>query len=119
MAAVATRLELQVFKLATVVAAVSIATIIIVAARSAAKISVTVPLVITAAVAAGRNCFKSRSYSVSTEELGGSPVALEIMAHSKLAVTIIGSIIFIAFVICVASLTLFAVISAAGSKGSH
>ena len=118
MATAATRLEQQAFKLVTVVTAVSIATITIAAAGSATKISVTVPLVATA-VAAGRNCFKSRSYSVSTEVLGGSPVALETMAHSKLAVTIIGSITFIAFVICVASLTLFAVISTVGSRGSH
>jgi len=118
--AVATRLEQQASKLATVVAAESVATIISAAAGSATKISVTVPLVATAAIAAaGRNCFKSWSYSVSTEELGGSPVALETTAHSKLAVTIIGSITFIAFVICVASLTLFAAISTVGSKGSH
>ena len=115
MATVAARLEQQASKFVTVVA-VSIATIISVAAGSATKISVTAPLVATAAiVAAGRNCFKSWSYSVSTEELGGSPVALETTGHSKLAVTITS----IAFVVCVASLTLFAAISTAGSKGSH
>jgi hypothetical protein len=61
------------------------------------------------------NCFKSWSYSVSTVELGGSPVALETTGHSKLTVTITS----IAFVVSVASLTLFAAISTVGSKGSH
>jgi hypothetical protein len=116
LAVVAARLEQQASKFATVVAAVSIATIISAAAGSATKISVTAPLVATAAIAAaGRNCFKSWSYSVSTEELGGSPVALETKGHSKLTVTITS----IAFVVCVASLTLFAAISTVGSKGSH